>query len=66
MELDPLYSIKETARLLGGVSISLVERMLQKGEMRRIKIGRRTMIRATELQKVMREDLDNVRNGANL
>jgi excisionase family DNA binding protein len=57
MNGDPLYSIPEAARLLGGISVSTVERMLQRGDLRRVKVGlRRTMIRGSELAKVIREE----------
>jgi excisionase family DNA binding protein len=57
MDDDPLYSIPEVGRRLGGISTSTVERMLSRGDLRRVKVGRRrTMIRASELARVIREE----------
>jgi excisionase family DNA binding protein len=57
MNGDPLYSIPEAARLLGGISISTVERMLQRGDLCRVKVGkRRTFIRGSQLSRVIREE----------
>jgi excisionase family DNA binding protein len=56
MNDDPLYSIPEAARLLGGISVSTVERMLSRGDLCRVKVGmRRTFIRRSQLTRVIRE-----------
>ncbi len=48
-------SIPESARKLR-ISTSSVERMLQRGELPRLKIGRRTLIRAVDLTRAIREE----------
>lgn len=50
---DPLLSIEEAARWLGGVSKWTVEAWLSKGRLRRTKVGRRTMIRVSELERFL-------------
>ena len=55
MELDKLYSVPEAAKLLGGVSKWTIHAWLSQGRMQRTKVGGRTMIRESELQKVIEE-----------
>ena len=55
MSDDPLHSIRESARLLGGVSISTVERLLHKGQLARVKIRNRTLIRESELARLIKK-----------
>jgi excisionase family DNA binding protein len=55
MELDRLYSVSEAARLLGGISKWTVHAWLSQGKLRRTKVGGRTMIRESELAKVIHE-----------
>ncbi len=51
--MEQLYSVDEAARLLGGISRWTIHSWLSKGKLRRTKIGGRTMIRESELQKVI-------------
>ncbi len=55
MELDRLYSVSEAAKVLGGVSKWTVHAWLSQGRMQRTKVGGRTMIRESELQKVIQD-----------
>jgi len=52
---DELISINEAARRLGGISKWTVHAWLAQGKLTRTKVGSRTMIRASELQRVIRE-----------
>jgi excisionase family DNA binding protein len=52
---DRLFSIQDAARYLGGISIWTVRAWLSQGRMNRSKIGARTMIRQSELDKVIRD-----------
>jgi excisionase family DNA binding protein len=52
---DSLISIAEAARRLGGISIWTVRAWLSKGILQRTKVGGRTMIRESELEKVIQE-----------
>lgn len=54
--MDSLLSIEEAAKRLGGVSKFTIEGWLSKGKILRTKVGRRTMIRESELQKVIRDE----------
>jgi excisionase family DNA binding protein len=56
METDALLSVEETARRLGGISKWTVHQWLSQGKLRRSKVGRRTMIRESELARVIREE----------
>ena len=55
MDLDKLYSVDEAAKFLGGISKWTVHAWLSQGRMQRTKVGGRTMIRESELQKVIEE-----------
>jgi excisionase family DNA binding protein len=53
--VETLLSVEETARRLGGISKWTVHAWLSKGKLRRTKVGGRTMIRESELLKVIEE-----------
>jgi excisionase family DNA binding protein len=53
--MDQLVSVEEAARRLGGISKWTVHAWLSQGRMRRVKVGSRTMIRESELQKVIQD-----------
>jgi excisionase family DNA binding protein len=53
--LDNLLSIEEAARRLGGISKWTLHAWLSKGKLQRTKVGGRTMIRESELQKVIED-----------
>jgi len=55
MREDRLLSVKEAASYLGGISPYTVHAWLAKGRLRRTKVGSRTMIRESELQKVIQD-----------
>jgi excisionase family DNA binding protein len=52
---DLLLSVPEAARQLGGISKWTVYAWLSQGKLQRTKVGGRTMIRESELQKVINE-----------
>jgi excisionase family DNA binding protein len=54
--MEKLYSINDAAEALGGVSRMTIETWLSRGRLRRTKVGRRTMIRESELQRFLDED----------
>jgi excisionase family DNA binding protein len=51
--MNTLLSVDEVAIKLGGISKRTVYGWLQQGKLRRTKVGSRTMIRESELQKVV-------------
>jgi len=53
--LDNLLSVEEAARRLGGISKWTLHAWLSKGKLQRTKVGGRTMIRESELQKVIED-----------
>jgi excisionase family DNA binding protein len=53
--MEALYSVEEAARRLGGISKWTVHAWLSKGRIQRTKVGGRTMIRESELNKVIQE-----------
>jgi len=55
MELDKLYSVSDAAKLLGGISKWTVHAWLSRGKLQRTKVGGRTMIRESELAKVIED-----------
>jgi excisionase family DNA binding protein len=54
--MESLLSVEEAARRLGGISKWTVHAWLAKGKLRRTKVGARTMIRESELQRVIRDE----------
>lgn len=53
--MEPLISVEEAAKRLGGVSKWTIHAWLSQGKLRRTKVGRRTMIRESELAKVIED-----------
>jgi excisionase family DNA binding protein len=51
--LENLLSVEEAARRLGGLSKWTIHAWLSKGRLQRTKVGGRTMIRESELTKVI-------------
>jgi hypothetical protein len=56
MENDQLHSIESAGRFLGGISPSTIRVWLWRGRLTRIKIGRRTMIRESELLALIKPE----------
>lgn len=54
-EDDKLYSIEGAAEYLGGISPWTVRAWLRDGVLRKVKVGSRTMIKASELKRMVRE-----------
>jgi excisionase family DNA binding protein len=53
--MDNLVSVLEAAKRLGGISKWTVHAWLSQGKMQRTKVGSRTMIRESELNRVMNQ-----------
>ena len=53
--MDTLFSVEEAARRLGGISKWTVHAWLSQGRLQRTKVGGRTMIRESELVKVIED-----------
>src|SRR5580698_8345674 len=53
--MDTLLSVDEAARRLGGISKWTVHAWLSQGRLQRAKVGGRTMIRESELAKVIED-----------
>jgi excisionase family DNA binding protein len=51
--MDNLVSVKEAARRLGGISYWTVCKWFSQGKLQRTKVGGRTMIRESELARMM-------------
>ena len=51
--LDALISVNDAARRLGGISKWTIHAWLSQGRLQRTKVGSRTMIRESELEKVI-------------
>jgi excisionase family DNA binding protein len=50
-----LFSVEEAAKYLGGLSKYTIHAWLSSGKLRRSKVGSRTMIRESELQRVIED-----------
>jgi excisionase family DNA binding protein len=61
---DVLLSVTEAAKRLGGISPWTVHAWLAKGKLRRTKVGSRTMIRESELQRVIRDERPQLQSEA--
>jgi excisionase family DNA binding protein len=55
MDCDALLSVEQAAMRLGGISKWTVYAWLSQGKLQRTKVGGRTMIRESELAKVICE-----------
>ena len=53
--MDALVSVTEAARRLGGISHWTIRAWLSQGKLQRTKVGNRTMIRESELERVIQE-----------
>jgi excisionase family DNA binding protein len=53
--MDTLFSVEEASKRLGGLSKWTIHGWLSKGKLQRTKVGGRTMIRESELQKVIED-----------
>lgn len=54
--MDALLSVEDAARKLGGLSKYTIHAWLSSGKLRRTKVGSRTMIRESELERVIRDE----------
>lgn len=54
MEHDSLLSVMEAAREAGGLSKHTINAWLHQGKLRKTKVGARTMIRRSELERYIR------------
>lgn len=55
MNSEKLYSVADAAAFLGGLSKYTIHAWLSSGKLRRTKVGSRTMIRESELQRVIED-----------
>jgi hypothetical protein len=55
-QADQLHSIESAGRFLGGISPSTIRVWLWRGKLTRIKIGRRTMVRESELLALIKPE----------
>lgn len=55
-EADKLHSVESAAEFLGGISPSTIRAMFTQGRLHRIKIGRRTMVRESELLTLIHDE----------
>jgi excisionase family DNA binding protein len=53
--MDNLLSVEEAAKRLGGISKWTIHAWLSQGKLQRTKVGGRTMIRESELAKVIQD-----------
>ena len=53
--MEKLLSVEEAARRLGGLSKYTIHSWLSSGKLRRTKVGSRTMIRESELRRVIED-----------
>jgi excisionase family DNA binding protein len=53
--MEKLLSVDEAAQALGGLSKYTIHAWLSQGKLRRTKVGSRTMIRESELERVIED-----------
>ena len=61
--MEPLYSVEEAARRLGGVSKWTVHSWLSKGRLKRTKVGKRTMVKESDLLQFLKDCNSNPNHG---
>lgn len=54
--MEKLYSVEAAAEALGGISTWTIRRYLSTGKIKKCKVGGRTMIRESELEKLIIDD----------
>jgi len=47
------YPLPEAQKLLGGISRDLLYRLENRGELRMVRVGRRVMVPATEIERLI-------------
>ena len=57
--MEKLYDVKSAAESLGDISPSTVRAWLSQGRLNRTKLGRRTMVSQSELERFIREGQDS-------
>jgi excisionase family DNA binding protein len=55
MQEDKLHSVPSAAKYLGGLSTWTIYAWLSQGKLTRTKVGRRTMVKQSSLDKVVRD-----------
>jgi excisionase family DNA binding protein len=63
-EMEALLSVEEAAKRLGGISKYTIHAWLSSGKLRRTKVGARTMIRESELERVIEDGGKSVRTSS--
>ena len=58
--MDRLYSVEEAAKMLGGISRWTIHAWLSQGRMQRTKVDGRTMIRESELLKMIEDGAKSI------
>ena len=53
MREDRLFSVRDAAKYLGGLSVYTISAWLSQGKLRRVKVGSRTMLRQSELDRLI-------------
>jgi len=53
MSEDRLFSVRDAAAYLGGLSPYTISAWLSQGKLRRVKVGSRTMLRQSELDRLI-------------
>ncbi|HWR34652.1 MAG TPA: helix-turn-helix domain-containing protein [Clostridia bacterium] len=53
--MEKLFSVTEASQVLGGISKWTIHSWLSKGRIQRTKVGSRTLIRESELQKIIED-----------
>jgi hypothetical protein len=61
---DKLHSVESAAEFLGGLSPATIRAWLTQKKLHRVKVGRRTMIRESELVTLIREEIAPVGSSA--
>ena len=54
--MERLLDVNETAQALGGISKYTVQAWLSKGKLRKTKVGSRTMIRESEIERFLNQE----------
>lgn len=53
--MEEMFPIPEAGKRLGGISPHTINKWLSTGKLQRTKVGSRTMIRASELERILRD-----------
>jgi excisionase family DNA binding protein len=61
--MERLFSVQDTAEILGGISKWTIYAWIKQGRLRRVKLGSRTMVTQSEINRIIAEGSEDQNQG---